>query len=145
MENNTKSSVKLLQGPKVKFWKKKKKKRFFQDTELCVFKQRKQKTLMLVSSLANKSTSWVFDPPGHTYGLFPPIHMRWLFHVHKAMKRLSHIGVEAFSLWSSVKYIHWLIDRLSDWLTDRLSVVCICVVLRYSKKKTEWFVNVCVL
>lgn len=52
-------------------------------------------------------------------------------------------GNESVSPWSSVKVIHRLTDRLPDRPTDRptgrLSVLCICVVLRYSKR--NWMIR----
>lgn len=81
------------------------------------------------------------DPLGLTYSMSPLIQMWWLVHVHKAMKRLSHTGeeMEMSFLCSSVKFIH----RVSDWLTRRPSVICIRVVLLYSKRKWMICQRVC--
>lgn len=141
VKTNTKSPFKTTQTvarTKSQIWK-----------NVCVFsdvrlKKEKKTTLTLVTCggcfyfdfATNRLHIWILTLWG--IRVFPLIHVWWLFHVHKAMKRLSHVTVEMFFLWSSVKYIHRL-TWLSDWLTGRLSVICICVVLLYSK--SNWMVR----
>lgn len=81
-----------------------------------------------------------FFPLGHTYGVFHYT-CDGFFIVHKAVKRLSHVRVGMFFLWSRVKYTPQL-TWLSDWLTGRPSVVCVCVVLLCSK--SNWMIRQCV-
>lgn len=142
METDTQSSP-LSQGPKVEF---EKRTQFFQDTELCVFKRRKKKHLRYF--LVELFLLWLnFDPLGHTYGVFPLIRMWWLFHVHEAMKHLSHMGAKNENVFPLIRCeVHPSIDLTdcqTDWQTDCLLFVSVlfCSIL----KEIEWFVNVCVL
>ena len=108
-----------------------------------MFKQRRKKEKLVSYGVVFDRAHPNFDPLGLTYSMFPLIQMWWLFHVHKAMKRLSHTGVEMkmFFLWSGE--LSPSIDRpidLADW--RRPSVVCIRVVLLYSKR--NWMICQCV-
>lgn len=121
---------------------------FFQDTELCVFKQRKKNvkliscgvvfTLTFLSNRAHLN----FDPLGLTY--IPPrcrcdgfsvFTKQWnVWVTNEWEKRMFFSLIQC--------WVHPSIDCLSDWQTGRLSVICICVVLLYSKR--NWMICPCV-
>lgn len=121
---------------------------FFQDTELCVFKQRKKNvkliscgvvfTLTFLSNRAHLN----FDPLGLTY--IPPDADVMAFpcsQSNETSESQTSGKRECFFLWSSVEYIHRLTVCLTDRQADCLLFVSVlfCSIL----KETEWFVRVC--
>lgn len=133
------SPQKLLKGPKVEFekWTS-----FFPQHSyvlLCCLKHEKKLVSgggSFYSDFSHIRTLW-----GHMCGTFTPpqIQVWWLFHVHKAVKHLSRLGVKMkmFSdpVWSTS------IDRadcLSDRLTDSVSVILYpCCSALFKKKLND--------